>query len=60
MKQLELRSKLSKKFKATTNSNHNYLIIKNVINRKFFLQKCREKLEFRILLTSKLGKDLYT
>lgn len=29
MKQLGLRSKLSKKFKVTTNSNHNRLIVEN-------------------------------
>ena len=28
MKQLGLRRKLSKNFKVTTNSNHNYLIVK--------------------------------
>lgn len=37
MKQLGLRSKLSKKFKVTTNSNHNYLIVENVLNREFTL-----------------------
>ena len=35
MKQLGLRSKLSKKFKVTTNSNHNYLVVENVLNREF-------------------------
>jgi len=35
MKELGLRSKLSKKFKVTTNSNHNYLVVENVLNRKF-------------------------
>jgi transposase InsO family protein len=34
MNQLGLRSKLSKKFKVTTNSKHNHLII-NVLNRIF-------------------------
>lgn len=38
MKQLGLRSKLSKKFKVTTNSNHNYLIVKNVLNREFIVK----------------------
>ena len=33
MKKLGLRSKLSKKFKVTTNSNHNYLIVENILNR---------------------------
>lgn len=35
MKQLGLRSKLSKKFKVTTNSNHNYLVVENILNREF-------------------------
>ena len=38
MKQLGLRSKLSKKFKVTTNSNHNYLIIENILNREFIVK----------------------
>lgn len=38
MKQLGLRSKLSKKFKVTTNSNHNYLIVENVLNREFIVK----------------------
>jgi putative transposase len=38
MKQLGLRSKLSKKFKVTTNSNHNYLILENVLNREFIVK----------------------
>ena len=42
MKQLGLRSKLSKKFKVTTNSNHNYLIVENILNRKFSV-KMRSK-----------------
>lgn len=37
MKQLGLRSKLSKKFKVTTNSNHNYLIVDNILNREFIV-----------------------
>lgn len=35
MKELGLRSKLSKKFKVTTNSKHNYLVVENVLNRNF-------------------------
>jgi putative transposase len=35
MNQLGLRSKLSKKFKVTTNSKHKYLIVPNVLNREF-------------------------
>jgi putative transposase len=34
MQELGLRSKLSKKFKVTTNSKHKYLIVSNVLNRK--------------------------
>jgi transposase InsO family protein len=33
MKQLGLRSKLNRKFKVKTNSNHNYLIVENILNR---------------------------
>lgn len=35
MKQEGLRSKLSKKFKVTTNSKHNYLVVENILNRQF-------------------------
>ncbi|WP_413998075.1 hypothetical protein ACMDB5_09775 [Flavobacterium sp. W1B] len=35
MRQLGLRSKLSKKFKVATNSNHIYLVVENVLNREF-------------------------
>lgn len=38
MKELGLRSKLSKKFKVTTNSNHNYLVAENVLNRAFIVK----------------------
>ncbi|EIA08614.1 integrase, catalytic region [Flavobacterium frigoris PS1] len=38
MKELGLRSKLSKKFKVTTNSNHNYLVAENVLNREFVVK----------------------
>ena len=38
MKQLGLRSKLSKKFKVTTNTNHNYLIVENILNREFIVK----------------------
>lgn len=37
MKELGLRSKLSKKFKVTTNSKHNYLVVENVLDRKFMV-----------------------
>ena len=39
MKELGLKSKLSKKFKVTTNSKHNYLIVDNVLNRKFMVSQ---------------------
>ena len=35
MKELGLRSKLSKKFKVTTDSKHNYLVVDNVLDRDF-------------------------
>jgi transposase InsO family protein len=35
MKQLGLFSKLSKKFKVTTDSKHSYLLVENVLNRQF-------------------------
>lgn len=35
MRELGLKSKLSRKFKATTNSKHNYLIVENVLDRNF-------------------------
>lgn len=38
MKELGFRSKLSKKFKVTTNSNHNYLVVENILNREFFIK----------------------
>lgn len=39
MKELGLRSKLSKKFKVTTNSKHNYLVVENVLDRNFIAEK---------------------
>jgi putative transposase len=38
MRELGLQSKLSKKFKVTTNSNHNYLVVENVLNRKLVVK----------------------
>lgn len=35
MKQMGLKSKLSKKFKVTTDSKHNYLTVENILNRQF-------------------------
>ncbi|WP_426092433.1 IS3 family transposase [Flavobacterium sp. DSR3-2] len=37
MNQLSLRSKLSKKFKVTTNTKHKYLIVPNILNREFLV-----------------------
>ncbi|WP_394799519.1 IS3 family transposase [Chryseobacterium turcicum] len=39
MKELGLRSKLSKKFKVTTNSKHNYLVVDNILDRNFTADK---------------------
>lgn len=35
MKELGLRSKLSRKFRVTTDSKHNYLVADNILNRNF-------------------------
>jgi len=35
MKQMGIRSRLSKKFKITTDSKHNYLVVENILNRQF-------------------------
>lgn len=37
MKELGLRSKLSRKFRVTTDSKHNYLVVENVLNRNFIV-----------------------
>ena len=37
MRELDLRSKLSTKFKVTTDSKHNYLVVENVLNRNFMV-----------------------
>lgn len=37
MNELGLKSKLSKKFKVTTDSKHNYLVVENVLNRNFMV-----------------------
>ena len=39
MNELGLRSKLSRKFKVTTNSKHNYLVVENVLDRNFIAEK---------------------
>lgn len=43
MKELGLKSKLSKKFKVTTNSKHNYLIAENVLDRDFKATRISQK-----------------
>lgn len=35
MKELGLRSKLSKQFKVTTDSRYNYLVVEDALNRNF-------------------------
>jgi transposase InsO family protein len=37
MRELGLKSKLSKKFKVTTDSKHSYLVVENVLNRNFMV-----------------------
>jgi putative transposase len=37
MKELGLKSKLSKKFKVTTDSKHNYLVVENILDRNFLV-----------------------
>ena len=39
MRGLGLKSKLSKKFKITTDSKHNYLLVENVLNRQFLVSQ---------------------
>ena len=43
MKELGLKSKLSKKFRITTDSKHNYLIAENVLNRDFKATEISQK-----------------
>jgi transposase InsO family protein len=38
-RELGLKSKLSKKFKITTDSKHNYLLVENVLNRQFLVSQ---------------------
>lgn len=44
MKQEGLKSKVAKKFKATTNSKHNLPVAENILNREFTASKPMEKL----------------
>ena len=43
MRELGLRSKLSKKFKITTDSKHNYLVVENILDRDFESTKPAQK-----------------
>ncbi len=37
MRELGLKSKLSRKFKVTTDSKHNYLVVENILDRSFMV-----------------------
>lgn len=39
MRENSIKSKVSKKFKTTTNSNHKLSVAENVLNREFFCGK---------------------
>ena len=43
MRELGIRSKLSKKFKITTDSKHNYLVVENILDRDFESTKPAQK-----------------
>lgn len=43
MKENGLKSKVVKKYKATTNSNHNLPVAENILNRKFYAEKLNQK-----------------
>src|SRR5690606_3335241 len=54
MKELGLRSKLSKKFKVTTDSKHNYLVVENIRSEEHTSElQSRENLVCRLLLEKK-------
>lgn len=46
MGQEGLKSKLAKKFKATTNSNHKLPVAENILNREFSASRPNEKLTY--------------
>lgn len=46
MKELDLRNKLSKKFKVTTDSKHNYLVVENVMENNNKKQKPTKRINF--------------
>ena len=43
MRELGIRSKLTKKFKITTDSKHNYLVVENILDRDFESTKPAQK-----------------
>lgn len=43
MKENGLKSKVVKKYKATTNSNHNLPVAENILNREFYAKKPNHK-----------------
>jgi len=44
MKEAGIRSKVAKKYKATTNSNHNLPVAENILNRDFKAEKPNQKM----------------
>lgn len=44
MRENQIRSKVSKKFKATTNSNHKLPVAENILNREFDVDKPKQKM----------------
>lgn len=44
MQQADIRSKVARKFKATTNSNHNLPVAENLLNRQFKADKPNQKM----------------
>jgi putative transposase len=44
MSENDIRSRVSKKFKATTNSNHKLPVVENNLNRDFRVDKLNQKM----------------
>lgn len=53
-----IRSRVSKKFKATTNSNHKFTVSKNILNRDFSTNKPNEKMTKELVINAL--NDAYT
>lgn len=53
-----IRSRVSKKFKATTNSNHKFAVAKNILNRDFSTNKPNEKMTKELVINAL--NDAYT